>query len=503
MPIIAVSLAQRTALIERTGSVVSTADLPGIIAGATEPTSLWVCPTFSWLLWELDQELDSNPLWQFRAAPMRRDVYSMKSAHKSRRAQTMNTIITYMGLRSLTKKRGHWHYPLDPVVFASGALQGHDVESLLAWGRDIRAWCQEHRLNITPTAGGIAGQLLRDPRWYPQARRKVPRATNARAREVLPGNHYELRTERQEVSDAYYLDMRSAHHYCASTLTFPHADGLLARGNFRRSTDSTDTTIPESDPWAERGNPRYERIIHKSHGLLLLRLSVPTLPPELFPLPFLTPGVHLAWVYTNELPTLRTLGVSIDAIEAAWISFTPDPGLNRYAAWAQAEVATADDTRRQWLKPTQLATYGVLAARPRRTEYGYKRGEGTPRRYPAGHGVLEVRAHLGMTEEEIPTANVIQRGMIEAETRRHVLDLARDLTGRGVRVLSVYADALIVESESPLPLLPAPWAIKERLTRLRFVHPTAFMSEQMTKLPGVPREAREKAARLDAIRRIR
>lgn len=503
LPIVAVSLSDHVSIVERTGEVIPLDDLPKRVVG--EPSSLWVCAGAAELVGQLDVVFDSDPAWQYRVTPVKREVFSVRSAATGRKRQTTGTVVAYFGFRrsknhTQTKAKGHWHYPLDPAVFLPDVMNSHHVYDLLAWAQDVREFCQEHGLAVKPTAGGIAGQLLRHPRFYPEARRKVPRATNGRARAVLPGNHYELRASTSGVTAGWYLDMHSAHHNCAVDLLFPDANALLARGHYRVTTEPTDTTIPDTPSWAPRGSAKYDCILKRAHGMLLLRLSSPLLPASRWPLPYLRAGTFRAWVFTNELPTLHEFGVSVDAVDAAWISFGTDRGLNRYAQWALAELATATPERLDWLKPTLLATYGILASRPRVTEYGYKRADrGTPRLYPAGRHTLSARAYLSEKEQEVPTCNVIHRGMIEAETRKRSLDLARWLTTLGHNVLCVYADAVIVEQGPPLPLLPAPWGIKTPLSRLRFLHPNAFHSREMTRLPGVPKES---AARVRLVHEI-
>lgn len=502
LPIIAVSLSDQVAFLERTSEVVPITDLPGLVR--SEPSSIWACANVAWLVAQLDKALDASPLWQFRAAPYRRDVVSVRNVGFVRKPQVTGTIVSYFGYKGQAKHKGHWHYPLDPVVFTADlSVRSSHVRDLFTWAEDVRAWCQQNRLTITPTAGGLAGQLLRDPRFYPEARRKVPRKTNARARAALPGNHYALYARESEVTDAVYLDMTAAHHNAALDTTFPHADGLYARGHFR-ALDPTDTTVP-TDTWADRHSKKYRQLMEASHGLLLCAMSVPdeATSAARFPLPIASrTGRYLGWVYTNEVQYLLDSGVSIDSIHAAWVSFRPDPGLNRYASFALAAIAAAEGSRKEWLKPALLSAYGILAARPRTQEFGYKRADrGVTKHYPAGNGVLTVKAHISMTEQEVATVNVIHRGLIEAETRLRSLRMARYLTERGCRVLSIYADAVMVEAGAPLPLLPHPWAIKQELTRLRFLHPTQFHSTEMVKLPGVRREGIERVRRIEVARR--
>jgi hypothetical protein len=296
--------------------------------------------------------------------------------------------------------------------------------------------------------------------------------------------------------------MSSAHHNAAAEIAFPNANGLLARGNFR-TTDATDATVPEGAPWIAATAPVFPQAM-KGYGLFLLRIAVPKIPESRFPPPWAErPGRRLAWIYSNEFPMMRELGVAVEGIEAAWTAFATDPGLNRYATFALSEIATMTEERKRWAKPTLLSTYGILAAKPRVPEFAYLRAEhGVPRQYPAGHGTLPALAHVGQRETEVVTANVIHRGMIEAETRLRCLDLARLLTGHGCTVLAIYADAVFVRSSDQLPLLPPPWAIKHDCTRLTFFNSTSFHSAELTRLPGVPREGLDRVRRLESIRRM-
>lgn len=105
-------------------------------------------------------------------------------------------------------------------------------------------------------------------------------------------------------------------------------------------------------------------------------------------------------------------------------------------------------------------------------------------------------------ERESPTVNVIQRGMIEAETRIAALRMATRMTSLGHRVLSIYADAVFIEPTGPLPLMPPPWEVKGELTNLVFLNATSFESDQVTKLPGVVQDLDGRARARHARARI-
>lgn len=514
LPLIVADRDGRSLFCEMTGEVYGWADAPALFR--THPPAVIIAPGAAHLLAELETHYADDPSWQYRVTPVKRESYSNDPGRKTRK--TIDTLVNYFGWRGSTpgtardqrsrgkgNRRGHWHYPVDPCLFSQSPLRdllgGLTPGHLLDWGKDLREWCHANGLHPSPTAGGLGGQLLRDPRWYPEARRKVPRATNARARTVLPGNHYRLYWPVHKPVDATYIDMSSSHHVAASLVRFPCANHLYARGDFH-TTDTSETPVSRSELWAPAGSLTYNQTI-QSYGLFRLQLNVPTLKERQFPLPILeTAGRKRVYVYSNELPLLRDLGVEIEGIQAAWTSYESEDGLNQFARWALTEIATMSPQRKRWAKVALLAAYGNLAAKARVLEFGYREANGgVTKEYPAGPHVLNVKAHVGELEREMPTVNVMHRGLIEAQQRVMVLDLARDLTDLGHRVLSIYADAIMVQSGPALPLLPPPWRIDAHLTRLKFANPTAFTSAERTKLPGISREDHERWRRIAHIRK--
>jgi hypothetical protein len=507
--IIAVSKKQDSILIERTGETLPYSELANVVR--RENPSLFVVQGAATMLHELHSEFQSLPNWQYRVSPVKRDLVKPNGVTTGRRVVT--TVVSMFGFTApeRSKKRGHFHHALDPWVFSRwegihGLTPRDDTPELvrlLRWASDVRDWCDSRGLRVTASSGGLANQLLRHSAFWPDARRKVPRDTNDVARKALPGNHYRLFGEVGKPYQATYLDMRSAHHHLAAEIAFPDPDSLYRRGPSRElGTEGTGGTgSRDSMPcWTRFGSERWHRLT-QCHGLLLLRLAVPKIPAKLFPPPWAErPGTVYAFVYTNELPLLHELGVRVDYCVNAWVSRFTASGLNRYAEFALSELDAAEAARKLWLKGTLLATYGMLAARPRIQEFGFHRAKGgEDKQYPAGPGYLPVKAKATKGEREIPVANVIYRGMIEAECRLRSLAMARDLTRRGCRVLGVYADSVFVESHVPLPLLPHPWRVEAYLDRLRFLSPTAFTSVQMVKLPGIPRDQRD---REEMIRRV-
>lgn len=514
LPLIVIHEQTGNIFLERTGEILPISSLATVVLG--EPSSYIISMNAAGTLAELDSEFKSNPNWQFRGSPVKREVMHHGSQVPTGQIKTSSFVVAFFGFRNENpKKKGRYHYPIDPMVFlrrSYESLGGGGIKELIRWGVDMREWCVSQGLIPKPTAGGIAGQLLKDPRFYPVSRRKVPRATNATARPALPGNHYRLYASESRTYRAQYLDLGSAHHNAALTVTFPHADNLYARGNFHLRglvdnghgvwTPASGQTVRSS--WVKPGSKTFENLVTRAHGMLLVELEAPVQAAGTFPLPCLEkPGRKFAWVYTNELEDLLAARAVIVGIEAAWVSFRPDVGLNRYAAWALDQTAQATAERRAWLKPVLLSTYGILASKPRTMEFAYAKAKGGKTKiYPAGGRLLEAQTKETLTASEMNTANVIHRGMIEAETRLQVLKLARYLHASGCNVLSVYADSVIVEDDA-VPLIPHPWKNKGTLTNLRFFHASAFVSDELCKLPGIPLNSLLRTELIEDARRVR
>lgn len=481
---------------EHSGEIHPRASLPEILT--THPSSILACENAPKLLLDMDAVFRSWPGWQWRVTPVTRRKYH--NHRTTRVTETRGAVVNYMGFRfpigEGDRYRTYYHYPVDTMTFLGGsiakAFDGDPLPALIAWAYDLREFARENALKVTPTSGGLAAQLLRDPRFFPTPRRKVPRATNEKARPHLPGNHYELFVpENVTIPRALYLDMTGAHHHAAAGLTFPDPNRMYARGRYRNPPE----TVSDGDPWARSGTRKFDAVI-ATHGLFLLRINVPhkaRMEVGRFPPPWLSgasQGARLAWVYSNELPMIADHGALIEGIEAAWTAARTDDGLNRYAEWSIAETARMEPTRRAWAKATLLAAYGMLAARPRQREFGYKHAKrGEPAVYMTSGGPLQVEALTTKRELDSPVANVIARGMVEAEVRREVLTLARELHAHGAQVIAVYADSIIVSDNSwsaPLPLLPGHWHVKSRLTQLEFFNAVSFRAEEMVRLPGIP-----------------
>lgn len=117
-----------------------------------------------------------------------------------------------------------------------------------------------------------------------------------------------------------------------------------------------------------------------------------------------------------------------------------------------------------------------------------------------GNVSLPVRALRTNGAIESSLANVIHRGMIEAEVRAQSLWFARYLTEVEHRqVLGVYADSVFIRNDGrPINLLPPPWRVAAYLDDLTFYDPTHFVSTALTRLPGIA-ETGDQKTRLERL----
>lgn len=379
-----------------------------------------------------------------------------------------------------TSGKGSFHKIIDPFIFLEKKLPKRTdkpyIRILLEWGVALRDFCDENGLEVRSTAGAISGQFLTDPRFYPNARRKVPRATNDRVRECLPGNYYSLSvTPRSDLEyTAHYLDQHSAHHYHAARITFPASDELYAYGRF---TDLDSCVFDHT--WDD------------FYGLYCLDLLAPPVrrtpvwmrdwlnhtlnEPEI---------LEKRYVYSNELPQLFDFGYQVTGVRAAWGSHKQDEGINAYARWASERLA---ENPSGWLKRLLLATYGVLAITPRDSVSLYARAtKGELATVRIGSETFTGYKIQQKVKLEPRIANVLHRGMIEAACRGESIGYADYLETRGYQVLSIYSDAVIVHANDELPPPPLcdPWRLKRTLHHLQFINTQAYKSAEETKIPG-------------------
>lgn len=222
---------------------------------------------------------------------------------------------------------------------------------------------------------------------------------------------------------------------------------------------------------------------------------------------------NIIFAFTNELDLLRSSGFHIQGIEAAWTSGRKSDSLNKYAQHAIETLASTPEEHKPWIKSLLLSTYGMLGKRPSKYQSVSNLG-GKSFDWPTPSGWIEGQIKQTSREFSPSTTNVIALGMIQAETRRNVIELARYLETLGVSVFALYADSLIVNVPSDvrlkgvrgkvtrgtLPILPPEWRVKSGLTNLRFFNPVSWISDQEERLPGIGREDYLRISRRRAIR---
>jgi hypothetical protein len=428
------------------------------------------------------QRYGDNPLFQWKAADR---SAAIGGSHTS----ISKTVLDYFGWRtdSFTKRKGHWHlcWDLDTFYANPWTMDGHanNVQDVLTWAQNMRDFCRDNDLAMRSTAASIAVQFLRDPRFYPEARRKVPKVINGSAREWLPGNYYKLLVP--EGSDKTYqaleIDQTRAHHYHAQHVRMPNANCLTARGDFINCEEVFDLNEPDVD----------------FSGLYKLRLFDGRAGSDNYELFRGNPGGFFdEFVWSSELPFLRDSGFTVGGIIAAWGSYHADTGIRSYSLHAQSELDRLDNA--YWIKPLLLSVYGLLAAKPKVPTAVYRIANGEPISLVTNrdwlHGFMVT--HTKGKEIEPVIANVLHRGLIEAATRAESLGFARYLADNRVKVLQIYADCVMVEEDhtTPLPFMPDPWRVKTKLTNFMPLNPQAFVSVEKERLPGVSRQDRLRIA---------
>lgn len=411
--------------------------------------------------------------WNCRFVTKENNLIQQNGALRPVREQV---VAHYFGWK--TSGAGDYHKVLDPLIFSDKKPSKQNdtpyLKVLLDWGVGLRDFCSENKLDVRSTAGGIAGQFLTDSRFYPDSRRKVPRATNGVVREALPGNYYYLNVlpEAGREYTAYYLDQHSSHHHHAAEVALPNSNELYAYGRF---TDLDECVFPTT--WK------------RFYGLYCLDLQ----PPEKssrWVRDWLGHGssgevLEKRFVYSNELEHLRAEGYGVTGVRAAWGSHQLDTGINTYARWAHQQLE--DNPGLPWLKRLLLATYGVLAVTPRGHLSLYARAKGGELASVRVEGATFTGYKITQkTKLEPRIANVLHRGMIEAACRRETINYAEWMERSGYQILSIYSDAVIVEvnDDLPAPMTPEPWRLKRTLTHLRFMNAQAYRSAEESKIPG-------------------
>lgn len=424
----------------------------------------------------------NDPEWNVRFTVAQSESFHRDGEIRAPKIRSVKDIrISMFGFRD-TKRQTKYFHTITPLDFMDDFREYGDPDwpeyiRLYKWAGSVRQWVRRHKLKMSPTRGGLSAQLLRDKKFYPDIRRKVPKQTNENARPAMPGNFYAMREE--SIDKLYHavfvIDQQNAHHYAAETVNLPNANDLFASGRFATQSDK---------PYAREKRFTYENLLSEI-GLFRCRIYVPKGLTGMIPPWAQSPGLHNVYLYSNELDLAKSLGIEIRYISYAWTSREIDEGLRKYAQWAQRQVKEYPE-HRQWLKPTLLSGYGILGARPRHIEIAhYRSDKGKSHTYFLGPTPVKMKRMKTKHKIQPVVANTVQRGMIEAETRRLSIELARRMELEGHTVIAIHADGLLVRDEGQqLPLLPPPWRVKDRLTGFQAIDDVSYRSDTVCILPG-------------------
>jgi hypothetical protein len=495
-------------LCESTAETFPRGELPYRLPLLTE--RLIACNDSAGLVKELDEVLSSNPSWSWNGTPLRRVKRSALKPPDQAPTISSKLHISRFGFRDRTGGRRNLFYQCVDCVCITGVPASHNVEQsrselddLVEWANAYREFCRENGVRCTNNRGSTGSAMLRDPRFVGlEPRRKIPEFINETARKHLPGNHYDLRAPVGKQYNAVYLDLESAHHNAAKRATFPSPASLRGRGNIERKAAVSfegGAKTNTSQPWARFGTTKYEHCI-RQHGLFNLSVDFSEIQSDAILPPWARKGstTKSIWVYSNELELLDEIGARIIGIICCYTSPSIDDSLNRYGEWASEYLSRLPLSKRNWIKPILLSTYGMLAKRSEAYQHSNNL-RGRPVRYPTSEGWLEGRLLEANSSKSPQTNNIIARGIIEAEVRKAVINYGRLLQDFGVEPLALYADSLIAPAGFAIPI-PDGWTLKTDLTGVIFYNPVSFSSREIEKMPGVDRTADARRARIRQIR---
>ena len=458
------------------------------------PPTIFVADRAIIALGELVELFSDDKTFQYHLYSLPRYAFNPEWEKKGIRAVTEEYVVNRIGfLAHSNENKARWHLLLDFFNLAGGSpetiIEGDKprIYKMMQWANVFhRHIIQQFNIRWHTSNGGTAGALLRSPRFYPRPRRKVPRETNERLRPELRGNHFDYRADPNvQYENVLEVDQRAAHHDAAASLTFPHADSLFAHYFYRSSHRGISHT-----------SRHFERIISDKPGILLVELSTPHISPKLFA-PRYVGTAKPVYVYTNEIPYLRELGIEPIQVFATWTG-EPEPegeGIRAYADYCLMLERSLHPSDYKVIKRTLLTLYGVLGAREKELKryFHQSRTHTDTAEIRTGHKVIS--SVVAPVSNIRPfTANVLQRGMIEAETMFRSLSLANEMVKEGHEVLAIYADALYMRIDGTIPLLPKPWRVKSELKYAQFPRTTVVIAKDTAgnncgKFPGHTRKA--------------
>lgn len=450
---------------------------------------------------EQQRELTSHPLWQWQVSRRGHSAWRPEARSKSRFEFTVPKPVRFgfasqRGGKRRAKGRARWYQMIDLHMFCElpDGWGDPDALELLRFGVELRGWANRNRLPVLAGASSYGSRLLRDARFGGGWRRKVPRATNDRMRALLPGNHYQLLAGvDRSLAEVHKFDQASAHHHAALMTRFPHPDTLEAHGMFRGPLPIGRQMVKHRGP-IRVGTDRWAALLDRP-GMFVVALSVPELVAiDVLEIPALRKAgrrwqaltsVELEYIREQKRPE----GVRVLDVWAAWASEEEDDRLREYALWAGRQLA--EPNRPAWLKPTLLATYGMLAVKARkfRNAWRWAAPPALSIGWQTSQGMLFGFERSGDKEREPQTANVLDRALIESRVRLESLRFARQLRAGGMRPVAIYADAVFATGKPP-DLLPVPWRYEGVIHDLIFDSPARYRSREEVRLPGTPRGRR-------------
>lgn len=378
-----------------------------------------------------------------------------------------------------SRKGAGWHQVIDPLNFFENSLNAlAEEDEVVRWAYEYREWCHKRNIRMSASKGGTGSKILRTLVHTPQ--HKVPAASNRRIRRHLCSSHIRTFTQPQEIVEtAVEYDQKSAYHNCALTVPLPDRDDFMTRGDIHKLTHV----------WYTPEDKEFHKLTHREHGLLLCTVKQWTEPVYRQRFPF---SPYMPWtdepvaLFTNELSLAARSGIEITGIIAAWTSPGRSDELAEHALISRSELAaTSDRFTLQWLKPLNLAVYGMTAAVPR-----------------AHRGRSLDGPHKDGPVFENNTNHVVWLGMLQAEVRKRSIMLTMDLSAAGARIVAIYADAVFVEPFNIDTTYLVPPYFTETSHRKLSAQNNILISDSTIKAPGValsePERERIVRERLDA-----
>jgi hypothetical protein len=358
--------------------------------------------------------------------------------------------------------------------------------------------CDRRGVAFKSTRGSLATSMLKaSPKWEKGRKSAFP-FINQEARKHLPGNLYTLSNRmRREylkgeedrfaltLDHVYYVDQNSAHHSIASQIKLPHPEDIRARGFWKQALAG------EPNQWCHPYSNVGQQIVNAELvGLFLAGIRVSHIGPSVkhLQLPFAqSSGWGLHWIWTPDIRIIeQSFQVVIETFYCGFAGVKQDEAIKEYGQWSLDEIDRDPETA-SYKKSILLAAHGMLAFNSISTPIfryhsGTRKRKGHKVEMPGGNVVTELRIDYPKNVEP-SIVNVINRGLIESETRARSLEYARELHNLGYHVPQIYADGLLVETDS-LPFIKEGWRLKDSLPNYSAPRPNAILSDTMCKLPG-------------------